>query len=129
MLIFNSSRSLKTPVNNQRYLSNRHAGKVSIDAYREDFCINDQLNNIAYKCFTKSLFENLKINRTSKMNMAEDRYVSAFLFNEAKTVFLINKPFYFYRENKDSITYTDFTNNRIADKVYCEKQVLKFAEL
>lgn len=106
-------------------LSFNSNGLYDRDKILEAFLATYSLNNLASKAIKQDLFLLEEVKENFIIN--EDRYEFFNVLKRAKTFFLIDEPFYFYRTTESSTTESKLTIQHFEQVTKIEKTIYKYA--
>lgn len=94
-----------------------------------DFVIKEKISPLWRKIFKKDLLDkDIDFKRYYHIKNGEDLIQSLPIFFKAKSFYYLNKPYYNYRINPNSIT-KQYSINRITSTIYVMEEVKKYIEL
>lgn len=91
------------------YFNDLEEGYIKKDKILEMFSTSVKFNNMRFKCVKREfVYSNIDFDSFEKCNSSEDVVQTISIVNNCKTYFYIKTPLYFYRQNRNSITYNNF---------------------
>ena len=86
------------------------------------------LNNLWQKAVKRTCLSTELLECGRGLKMCEDRLETAYIFNKARSFYLLDFPFYYYRTNPASTTHSFFALEYCKQQAYVEESISKIID-
>ena len=105
-----------------------HDGWMDRQSLISFFAGSHMLNNLWQKAVKRTCLSTELLECGRGLKMCEDRLETAYIFNKARSFYLLDFPFYYYRTNPASTTHSFFALEYCKQQAYFEESISKIID-